>query len=131
MKSKQERLQLYTQLLAIYKEAYKQEQSSNIALKQWEYHQTRTGLCLLIYENFGIYILSGDGYDTNHPDHMANIFPEMWALAKEKGLTEKMFWFPSGDRLARILFLEELVNTMLKETDQNNEETEPTPFKPF
>lgn len=66
----------------------------------------------------------------DHPNHISQLFPEMWALAREKGLTEGIYFFPPGHRLARILFLEELVNIMLKETDQNNEETEPTPFKP-
>ena len=124
--TKDQRLRFYHKMLQDY--LYDRELEISGDLDE-DFVFTNQGFCMYMECKLKLVIYSITYKD--HPNHISQLVPEMWALAKEKGLTEKMFWFPSGDRLVRILFLEELVNTMLKETDQNNEETEPTPFKPF
>lgn len=125
--TKDQRLQFYYKMLRDYLHDRSLEIRGDL---DEDFVITNQGFCMYMECKLKLVIWNSPTYK-DHPNHISQLFPEMWALALEKGLTEKMFWFPSGDRLVRILFLEELVNIMLKETDQNNEETEPTPFKPF
>ena len=107
--TKDQRLQFYYKMLRDY--LYDRELEISGYNLDEDFVITNDGFCMYMECKLKLVILSSIRYK-NYPNHISQLVPEMWALAKEKGLTEKTYWFPSGDRLSRIEFLNELITKM-------------------
>ena len=105
--TKDQRLRFYHKMLQDY--LYDRELEISGDLDE-DFVFTNQGFCMYMECKLKLVIYSIAYKD--HPNHISQLFQEMWALALEKGLTEKTYWFPAGDRLSRIVFLSNVITKM-------------------